>query len=442
MQVPRSVLPPALQLLQWVFSPLEYMEIYSQRFGDMFRVETSPVNPEPYVLVNHPQALQYIFSHENSDHLSAPGSVNLLAKPLLGEYSLILADGQAHRQRRQLLLPPFHGEALKSYRQHITQITAEVWAKVTPASQFCVRELAQKITMRVILQVVFGLYQGERYHQLERLLTERLDLISSPLTSLCIFFPQLLVDLGDWSLAGRLKALSAQARSLIYAEIQERRANLDPSRTDILSILLQARDPQGQPLTDIELHDELITLLIAGHETTATSLAWAFYWIHHQPQVEQSLRAELDSKSGEGSQSPYLHAVCQETLRLYPIGLTLLPRRVEKPFTLLGYNLEPGMLLLGSVYLIHHRSDLYPQPKQFRPERFLERQYNVYEFLPFGGGNRRCIGAALAMMEMQEVIATILQTSRLQLVQPQTVKPERRGGTLAPSGGVWMRRLT
>jgi cytochrome P450 family 110 len=441
MQVPRSVLPPTLQLLQWVFYPLEYMEIYFQRFGDMFQVEVSPLNTETYVMVNHPEAVQYLFSHDQSDHLSVPGSVNLLAKPLLGDNSTILLDGAAHRQRRQLVLPPFHGEALKRYRQQIIEITTELWQTIPVGERFCVRDLTQAITMRVILQVVFGLHQGERYHQLEQALGERLDLISNPINSFFIFFPQLLVDLGDWSLAAQLKALIAKTDALLYAEIAERRAEADPSRQDVLSLMLQARDEQGEPLSDIELHDELVTLLIVGHETTATALAWAFYWIHHQPGVEATLRAELHQASQQTRErQPYLSAVCQETLRLYPIALTLLPRRVEKPFQLMGYDLEPNMLLLPSVYLIHQRPDFYPNPKQFRPERFLERQYPPSAFLPFGGGNRRCIGSALAMMELQQVITQILTTSQLAL-EPQTVKPERRGGTLAPSGGVWMRRL-
>jgi cytochrome P450 family 110 len=295
--------------------------------------------------------------------------------------------------------------------------------------------------MRVILEVVFGLCEGERYRQLERTLAERLDLVTSLPTALFSFFPQLMVDLGPWSLAGRIKRLRAQTDALLFAEIAERRAESAPHRQDVLSLLLHACDQQGRPLSDAELHDELITLLVAGYETTATSLAWAFYWIHHQPEVEQKLRAELSHSSPEYPKSPYLNAVIQETLRLYPIVPTLLPRRVEKPFQLLGYDLEPNMLLIPSVYLVHHRSDLYPEPKRFRPERFLERQYSAYEFLPFGGGNRRCIGAALAMMEMQQVITSILGQSHLQLVQPQTIKPERRGGTLSPSGGVWMRRM-
>jgi cytochrome P450 family 110 len=441
MQVPRSMLPPTLQLVQWVFYPLEYMQIYSQRFGDMFQFEASPINPETYVMVGDPKAIQYIFTHENSDHLSTPGSVNLLGKPLLGENSVILLDGQAHRQRRKLVLPPFHGEALNRYRDQIVEITQELWSDVKPGQQFCVRELAQKITMRVILQVVFGLYKGQRYRQLERALAQRLDLISSPINSLFLFFPQLLIDFGPWSLAGQLTQLVAQTDALIFAEISERRAQPDPNRQDVLSLLLNARDDQGQGLSDAELHDELLTHLIAGHETTATSLAWAFYWIHHQPEVLQKLRVELTEHNPDNPQQPYLHALIQETLRLYPIALTLLPRRVDKPFQLLGYDLEPNMLLIPSVYLVHHRPDLYPEPEQFRPERFLERQYSAYEFLPFGGGNRRCIGAALAMLEMQQVITTILSQSPLELVQPQTIKPERRGGTLAPSGGVWMRRI-
>jgi len=223
----------------------------------------------------------------------------------------------------------------------------------------------QQITMRVILQVVFGLYEGERYRRLERLLAERLNLITTPLTSILVFFPQLMVDLGSWSLAGKVRRLIQQTDELLYAEIQERRAEHNPERTDILSLLLSARDEEGQGLTDAQLHDELMTLLIAGHETTATALAWAFYCVHRLPEVREKLMVELEAYRDTPDRMaiarlPYLTAVCNETLRIHPVALVTLPRRVEKPMQIQGYDLEPGTLLMGCIYLVHHREDLYP----------------------------------------------------------------------------------
>lgn len=309
----------------------------------------------------------------------------------------------------------------------------------------------------MILQAVFGLHQGDRYRRLEVLLAERLNLVSSPLTSIFIFFPWLMVDLGPQSIGGRVRRLVEETDQLIYAEIQERRANLDPDRTDVLSLLLSARDPQGEGLTDEELHDELMTLLVAGHETTATALAWALYWIHCLPEVQQKLLAELapwghssDLTSSDLTGSdltmisrlPYLNAVCNETLRIYPVAMVTLPRRVEKPISLLGYDLEVGSLLLGCIYLIHHRQELYPDSKQFRPKRFLEQQFSPGEFLPFGGGVRRCIGSALAMYEMTLILSVVLGNYELELIETKPVQPKRRGGTLAPGGDIRFRKVS
>ena len=207
--------------------------------------------------------------------------------------------------------------------------------------------------------------------------------------------------------------------------------------------MISARDEQGEGMSDVELRDELITLLLAGHETTATALSWALYWIHYQPQVRDKLLQELD-RLGKNpdpidiSRLPYLTAVCQETLRIYPPLFLTWPRILKAPLQLGGYQFETDTTLLPCIYLTHRREDLYPEPKQFRPERFLERQYSPSEFLPFGGGNRRCIGSALAMFEMKLVVAELLSNYQLALVDDRPVKPERRGFFLAPASGFKM----
>jgi cytochrome P450 len=441
--IPRSNTPAFVQQLQWVFNPLGYMRTNFQQFGDCFQAEISPVNPEPLILLNHPEAIQYVLTHDSTREITSPGEVNVLAKPLLGENSLILLNDKQHRRRRQLIVPPFHGERMKAYGDSICTIAREVMATWEIGKPFNVRDAMQQITMRVILQVVFGLYEGERYRQLERLLAERLNLITTPLTSILVFFPQLMLDLGSWSLAGKVRRLIQETDELLYAEIQERRAKPNPEPNDVLSLLLSARDEEGQGLTDAELHDELMTLLIAGHETTATALAWAFYWVHRLPEVREKLMAELVAYRDTPdlmaiARLPYLTAVCNETLRIHPVALVTLPRRVEKSMQIQGYDLEPGMLLMGCIYLVHHREDLYPDSHTFRPERFIERNYSPYEFLPFGGGVRRCVGAALAMYEMTLVLSTILNECELELLETMEVKPVRRGGTLAPKGGIRM----
>jgi cytochrome P450 len=196
-------------------------------------------------------------------------------------------------------------------------------------------------------------------------------------------------------------------------------------------------------LTDVELRDELMTLLVAGHETTATALTWALYWVHRLPEVKAKLLDELsglgpDPDPAEMFKLPYLTAVCNETLRIYPVALLSFPRRVETPTELMGQPLQPGTILMACIYLLHHRPDLYPNPEQFRPERFLERQYSPYEFMPFGGGSRRCVGAALAQYELKLALGTILLNSQLALTTNQPIKPQRRGITLGP-GNVRLR---
>ena len=199
----------------------------------------------------------------------------------------------------------------------------------------------------------------------------------------------------------------------------------------------------SNPMTDLELRDELLTLLFAGHETTATAMSWALYWIHHLPDVKEKLLHELKSITDPTDwmsifRLPYLTAVCNETLRIHPVAMLTFPRVVVEPVELLGYKLESNTIVIGCIYLLHHREELYPDAKQFKPERFLDRQFSPYEFMPFGGGVRRCVGEALAQFEMKIVLATILLNYDLELSDRKPVKPQRRGVTLAPAGGIKM----
>lgn len=437
--LPQSRTPKPLQLLNWVFQPIDYMETNGQRHGDLFRAR----GLYDVVFISEPEALRYVLTHDGGDQLSAPGDANEILKPLLGEQSLIMLGGNAHRQRRKLVMPPFHGERLKVYADLIRDITREVMAELSPGEPFKARALMQKITMRVILQAVFGLYDGDRYRRLETLLAHRLNLSSRPVASLLLFFPVLQTDLGPWSPGARSKAMAQEIDALIYAEIRDRRAHPDPNRSDVLSLLLQARDEDDNGLSDSELRDELMTLLVAGHETTATALAWSLYWTHHYPAIQDRILDEIRDAGAASNplaltKLPYLEAVCNETLRIYPVAMLTFVRRVLQPLTLLGHDLAPGTEVMGCIYLLHHREDLYPDPNQFRPDRFLERQYSAFEFMPFGAGARRCVGAALAMYELKIVLGTLLSEFNLALASDCPVQPERRGITLGMKGGVDM----
>jgi cytochrome P450 len=440
---PKTATP--LQFVNWILDPVNYMKVNYQRYGDLFKayILSLSKSAEPLILLNEPKALQYILTHDTGKEFTAPGETNQILEPLIGRQNVILLEGNQHRERRKLVMPPFHGERLKAYGEIIQRITQEVIAQWSVNEPLAVRNAMQKITMRVILQAVFGLHEGERFQQLEQLLGERLDMTANPLASLLLFFPGLRKDFGTWSPGKRIQQLAEATDDLLFAEIQERRANFDPKRVDILSLLLTAQDEAGNGLSDQDLRDELMTLLVAGHETTATALTWAMYWIHSLPEVKEKLLAELNSVSDPSQllQLPYLSAVCNETLRIHPVAMLTFPRRVEKPLTLAGYELEPGMLVMGSIYAIHHRDDLYPQPHQFRPERFLEKQFSPYEFIPFGGGVRRCVGAALAQYEMKIVLGTILSQLDMSLLNKRPVYPQRRGLTLGQNRPVWMQKV-
>lgn len=436
--LPRSSTPTPVQLYNWIFHPLDYLETNHRRFGDIFEARGTMMD---WIFISHPESLKAVFT-QDGQAISAPGDYNQVLTTLLGHRSLMLLNGAEHRARRQLVMPPFHGERLKIYGELIRTITHEVMADLQPGQAFKAREITQKISMQIILQAVFGLRQGERCQRLGRLLAQRLDMASGPLGSALIFFPILRRDYGSWSPGHRIKALATEIDQLIFSEIQDGRSNPDPNRTDILSLLISARDGEGNGLSDQELRDELMTLLVAGHETTATAIAWSLYWVHRQPEILERLRTELAATPTEDpvalTKQPYLSAVCNETLRFYPVAMLTFPRRVEQPISIQGYDLVPGQVVIGSIYLLQRRPDLYPQPDQFRPERFLNRQYGPFEFMPFGAGARRCVGAALAQYEMAIVLGTLLQNYDLNLANDRPIQPQRRGITLSMKGGIDM----
>ncbi|MHC5739111.1 cytochrome P450 [Nostoc sp.] len=431
---------PWVQTYQWLTNPLEYMEACAKRYGDIFTLRIGPVF-SPQVFISNPQAIQQIFSTDPK--LLDSGASAGIKAPLLGDQSLLALEGKPHQRQRKLLTPPLHGERMLAYGQLTRLITEQVISQWQVGESFAVLPSVQTISLEVILRAVFGLVDGPRYEKLKQVLLEILNPKQPFVTAMMFLFPSLQRDLGSWSPWGKFLRLREQMDELIYAEIQERKQQPDLSQTDILSLMMATRDEDGQPMTDVELRDELITLLVAGHETTATSLTWALYWIHHLPQVREKLLQEIDSLGKDPDPNavlrlPYLSAVCSETLRLYPVAMLALNRLVKSPLEIMGYQLNPGILVIPCIYLIHHREDLYPQSKQFKPERFLERQFTPAEYLPFGGGNRRCIGMAFALFEMKVVLATVLSHWQMELANSKPVQPVRKGALLGPGGGVQM----
>jgi cytochrome P450 len=438
MKLPNGPKTPRLvQILQWVISPMKYMEECAQRYGDIFTLQLT----DSVVFVSNPQALQQILTSDTKE-FATPGEP--LFESLLGKNSVITVSGEVHRRQRQLLMPPFHGERMRTYAQVITKVTEEIISQWQIGQTYYVHPAMQAITMRIIMQAVFGLYDSPRAQELEKLLTLMLNRTgSSPLRALMIYFPALQKDLGPLTPWGTFLRRRSRVYQLLHEEIQARREQADSSRTDVLSLLIAARDEAGQPMTDAELSDELMTLLVAGHETTATAVTWALYWIHKLPAVREKLLQELDTISDRSDSNsilklPYLNAVCNESLRIYPVAMLTFTRVVQQPLSLCGYELEPGTRVMGSIYLTHQREDLYPKSKQFQPERFLERQFSPYEFLPFGGGAKRCIGAAFAQFEIKLILATILSHLELGLLDNSDVKPKRRGLVTGPDRPIQM----
>jgi cytochrome P450 family 110 len=429
----------AIQLWQWITNPVKYLHNCDRQYGDIFAVQMSGLF-KGVVFVSNPAAIQQLLTSDAKQFI-APGSVNQILRPFLGNRGTILLDGAEHRQRRQLVMPAFHGDKIRVYTSLIQQITHDLIQKWPVNTTINAREQMQSVSLSVILQTVFGLYQGERFDLIRTKLIDVLSLFDSPLKSGFVFVPQLQKDWGAWSPWGKFQRSLATLDRLVYQEIADRRQNYQSDRTDILNLLIGSQDADGNGMDDQELRDELMTLLFAGHETTATALSWAIYWSNFLPDVQEKLRAEIatlgtDRDMAAINKLSYLGAFCAEVLRIHPVALLTFPRIAQEAVSLQGYDIAPGMAVMGCMYLTHQRPDLYPEPDMFKPERFLERQFSPYEYVPFGGGSRRCIGLALAQMELKLVLVEILTNCELQLTDKLPIKPVRRGVTLAPQTGV------
>ncbi len=401
--------------------PMESLLGWRERYGDLFTVSLLVFGTGVYVA--DPEAIRDLLTGDQSD-LHA-GEANAPLSAVVGNKSVLILDGPEHLRQRKLLLPPFQGSAIQSFRtliREVAEIEVDRWQK---GERFVMRERMRALTFEVIVRAVFGVTERERIERLRSALVSVLDM------QMIFALPNALRrDFGNFSPWGQFQRRLRAADALLYEEIARRRSAADLAvRTDVLSLLLRARDGDGKPMTDIELRDELMTMLLAGHETTATGLAFAFDLLPRNPHVLARLREEL--AAGDDA---YLDAVVTETLRIRPV-IDSSERTLTKPRKVAGWDLPAGIRVYPAIALVHHREDLYPAPDEFRPERFLNGATESYSWLPFGGGIRRCIGAALAQAEMAEVIRTVI--TRVDL-RPERVKPEpvvMRGVTLVPQHG-------
>jgi cytochrome P450 len=423
-------LPPRPQLSRWAMSlgfvlqPASFLEQCQENVGDYFTLR--PASGRVLVVTADPAAVKQVFTGDPA--LLHAGEANVVLEPMLGQRSVLVLDGPEHMRQRKLMLPPFHGERMRGYARAMEEAAEWHVAGWPRRGSFGVLPSMQAITLDVIMRTVFGVDESGR-DRLAMPLRRQLDMVANRFTVLALFATSVDGGPGRGPLWRRIAQARAEADALIFKQIRARRA--DPragERTDVFSLLLAARDEDGQPLSDQELRDELMTLLVAGHETTATAMAWTLERIVRHPEVLERLSDDPDDVD-------YLDAVIKETLRLRPV-IPAVARKLMVPMEFGGWNLPAGVHIAPSIYLLHRRPDLYPDPTAFRPERFLGRQPGTYEWIPFGGGIRRCLGASFALMEMQVVLRTILRTVRLKpLHDGSSESIARRAITFAPMRG-------
>jgi cytochrome P450 len=413
-------MPRLMQAAMVTASPYGWMLRRWRRYGDVF-TSRFPIFGH-VVYVADPALVKEVFAGDATTFHA--GEANSLALgDALGEHSLLTLDEERHMSQRKLLLPPFHGEAVRRYVEVMAEATEREVAGWPVGKEIELRPRMQAITLEVILRAVFGVRDDERMD----LFRERIPPLGET-TSILNWIPFMDRDIGGITPAARFRRALAAVDELIYAEIADRRAAPDgDDRDDVLSLLLRARHEDGSAMTDAELRDELMTLLTAGHETTATGLAWAFERLLRTPRVLERLTRSLDDDE-------YVEAVVKETLRVRPVIVDV-ARKLTRDTEVAGWKLPAGTLVLPAIAVLHQRPDLYESPAKFRPERFLEGATESYAWIPFGGGVRRCIGASFAQVEMRTVLREVLRHVRL---RAPTQRPERgviRHVTVVPGRG-------
>lgn len=423
-------IPPLAQTLLWLFRPTELMDACRRRYGETFTLRLAGFPPA--VMFSTPDAIRDIFTGD-PDVLLA-GQDNAMLKPLLGESSVLLLDGPRHLRHRKLLLPPFHGERMKAYGDTMRDITRAVMATWPTGRPFSLHGQMQEIALQTIVRTVFGITDAHRFAKLTTLLKALLATGEQPLLLLMIRrdggvrFGKLHQLLGRASPWTRFQRLIDAVDAILFDEIARRRQQADRG-SDILSLLLLARDEAGAALTDAELRDELLTMLVAGHETTTTALVWTVYDLLRHPPLLGRLQEELARQ-----QHDYLDAVIRETLRLHPV-FTVVGRHLDRPMSVAGRTYPANTVLTPSIYLTQRNPRLWPDPERFEPERFLNQKISPYEYFPFGGGSRRCLGMSFSLYQMRIVLAEIFSSASLSLLPGYVGRRIRRGLTFTlPKG--------
>jgi cytochrome P450 family 135 len=414
---------PLVQTLRWSFRPLPFLQECREKYGDSFSLKFLGFE-RPMVMISDPAAIKALYTERS--HGLPPGREVVLT-PIVGPHSVLVVEGADHLAHRKVMLPPFHGERMRSYEPAVTEIVDAEIDSWPLAGEFAIHPHMQGMTLEVILRVVFGVAEGPRLEQLRVVLTKVLEETASPFTQLIGLAARRFGGRGPWA---RFEAQLRAVDELLYAEIAEHRKREDlEERDDILSLLMQARFEDGSEMSDEDLRDQLMTLLLAGHETTATALAWTFDLLLRHPREPARLRDSL-----EAGEDDYLRATISESLRLRPV-VPLAGRRLAVDLEADGLTLPVGTDVTPAIWLAHTRADVYPEPFAFRPERFLDEAPDTYAWIPFGGGIRRCLGAAFAEFEMRIVLREVLTRCELHKADPRPEKIGRRNITLSPKHG-------
>ena len=408
--------PPVVQTLRWLLRPISFLESCRRRFGDSFSVSFLGFET-PMVMLSDPEAIRALYTVPG--HTLPPGRTVAL-QPIVGSRSLLLLEGREHLARRKLMLPPFHGARMRAYEATVREVVAREVERWPAGEPFALHPRMQAVTLEVILRAVFGVRDAEHRERLGARLSELLAGTSSAGLQFGVLLSR---RFGGPDPLARLQALRQEIDAMLGAEIAARRA--DPGE-DILSLLVGARFEDGEPMDDGEIRDQLMTLLLAGHETTATGLAWTFDLLLRHPHVLERL--------GAGEDDAYLRAVVAESLRLRPV-VPLAGRRLSEELRVNGHVLPPGTDVTPAIWLAHTRPDRYPEPYAFRPERFLDDAPATYAWIPFGGGVRRCLGAAFAEMEMRVALGEIVRRRTLRAASGAPERVARRNVTFSPRGG-------
>lgn len=434
-----GVLPPGptesrlRQMAQFIREPIPYLQACQAQYGNVFTLRM--LGQPPYVVVCNPADIKGLFMAPPD--VLYTGEINgSIFRPVHGRYSLLTLDGDKHMQHRKLILPAFHGARIPVYESIMRELTQKQISAWQVGSDFPIFPEIREITLNIILRSIFGMKEDSaRFEPFKAVFRELIATIKSPAGLATLLIKKLHINLGPLTPWAKIKRLRREVDELLYHEMRERRKQGVSERSDILSLLLQAKDEHSRPMPDPEIRDEMWSLLSAGHDTSATAMSWALYYILANPAILQRITAELKETP---QRFDYLEATLKETLRMMPI-VPYIARLTKQNYQLNDYLLPPGVGIIPAIYLAHHAAEHWPDPSQFSPERFLTSSEKPYTYLPFGGGIRRCIGATFAQYEMKIVLAELLTHTTLTLTDSAVPKAVRRGIVMEPESWVPVR---